>query len=206
MTPIPLALVSIDNALVSSAKAGNTKAFRELVDRHKQMVHRFIFRLCQNAELSEEMTQEVFIKLYQNLDKYDVNRPLKPWLLKIASNSTLTALKKNNPWISLDALAEESPGIEWGRAPGSAPETENDPSLMMERQESAENVHYALKTLDSHYQQILLLRYQEDLAYDDIASILDIPINTVRTWLKRGRDKLKKQLQSANLHPGGHLK
>jgi RNA polymerase sigma-70 factor (ECF subfamily) len=187
-----------DAELITQAVTGDTRAFRQLVERYTPIVYNFVYRMTQNAELSDDMTQEVFVKVFKNLTSFEASRPFKPWLLRIASNTTVSALRKQSGGkseqagsqvVSLDALQEEMPGKEWGGSTRSC----EDPAHQAEVRELGHRVERALYGMESNYRQVLLLRYQEDLSYEEIAETLGVPINTVRTWIKRGRDRLKAQ-------------
>lgn len=181
-----------DSELISQTRSGNEKAFRELVTRYSPIVYNFIYRMTQNTELTQDMTQEVFVKVYKSLHMFDGKRPFKPWVLRIASNATLTELrKKSSLTVSLDALQEETPGKDW--APDARPD--NDPSCRYESSEMSERVLDAIGQMDPNYRQALLLRYTEDLSYEEIAQTMNTPLNTVRTWIKRGRERLKERFR-----------
>lgn len=182
-----VSLVHSDATLIAQVKAGNQRGFRDLVNRYVSLVYAYIYRMTQNAELSDEMTQDVFVKVHKYLHTFDETRPFKPWLLRIAANTTMSALRKQKKTVSLDALQEETPGKEWGAdtQPG------NDPSHLAEVRDLSQQVLAGMQTLAPNYRQVLLLRYSEALSYEEIAQTLEVPVNTIRTWIKRGREKLK---------------
>lgn len=178
-----------DAELVSQVLHGDAEAFASLMNRYLPLVYNYLYRMTKNHEMSEEMSQDAFVKAYQHLDGFDRNRSFKPWILRIASNAAISELRKQSKVVSLDALEEEGG---WGE-----PEdlTQEDPLVRMERAFSAEEVMTALQVLDVKYRQVLLLRYQEELSYEEISQMLHIPLNTIRTWLKRGLEKLRNQLK-----------
>jgi RNA polymerase sigma-70 factor (ECF subfamily) len=178
-----------DADLVELSLRGNEKAFRQLMQRYLPLVYNYLYRMTQNHEVSEEMAQEAFVKAYHKLKSFDRNRAFKPWLLRIASNATLTELRKQSKVVSLNALEEE--GV-WGEAEH---QPEEDLVVSLERKLSTEEVMKAMDRLDERYRRVLLLRYQQDLSYDDIAVTLNVPLNTVRTWIKRGLEKLKNEVK-----------
>lgn len=196
MPPVPIHQDTTDAELIALTLAGQDKAFRQLVNRYLSLVFNFTYRMTQNHELSEEMTQETFVKAYNSLKSFDRARPFKPWLLRIASNSTITALRRQSKVVSLSALMEENA---WNEADYQErlldyPAVE-DTLSRLERKLSSETVMKVLDTLDEKYRQVLVLRYTQDLSYEEISETLNIPLNTVRTWIKRGLDRLKSQVK-----------
>jgi RNA polymerase sigma-70 factor (ECF subfamily) len=174
-----------DSALIDRTLCGDQKAFSQLMQRYLQTVYNYLYRMTQNHELSEEIAQEAFVKAYQNLKNFDRQRPFKPWILRIASNAAISQLRKQSKLVSLNAMEEEGT---WTEAQH---QTADDVVVQLERKLSTEEVLKALQTLDDKYRQALLLRYQQDLSYEAVAETLGIPLNTVRTWIKRGTEKLK---------------
>lgn len=180
-----------DAELAASAARGDQKAFGKLVNRYLPLVYNTLYRMTQNHELSEEMAQEAFLKAYNHLDSFDLERGnFKPWILRIATNATISELRKQSKVVSLNALEEAG---NWGEADH---QTEEDIETALERRLSSQEAMQALQKLDVKYRQVLILRYQNELSYEEIAQALNIPINTVRTWIKRGLEKLKTQVKN----------
>lgn len=175
--------------LIALAANGDAKAFRVLVNQYLPLVYNYLFRMTQNHELSEEMAQEAFVKAYQNLKTFDRTRAFKPWLLRIATNATLSELRKQKKVVSLNALEEE------GSFHEADYQSTEDITLQLERQLTHEEVQQAITQLASKYRQVLLMRYQQELSYEEIADAMQIPLNTTRTWLKRGLEKLKQAVK-----------
>lgn len=178
-----------DAELAAGALEGDSKAFRTLVQRHLSMVYNYLYRMTRNHELSEEIAQETFMKAYQHLRNFDRTRRLRPWLLRIASNSAISALRRQGREVSLNALEDEG---YWGEADH---QPVDDMLVRLERKWSVEEVLKSLDQLNEKYRNVLLLRYQQELSYEEISIALDMPLNTVRTWIRRGLEKLKYELK-----------
>ena len=186
----PVTQQQVDDArLIALSIEGDDRAFRDLMTRYLALVFNFIYRMTHNHELAEEMTQETFVKAYNHLKTFDQARPFKPWLLRIASNTTVTALRKQSKVVSLNAMMEEG---SWNEAEH---QTGEDIPTRLEHKLSNEELMKVLGQMDEKYRQVLILRYTHDLSYDEIAESLNIPLNTVRTWIKRGLDRLKAQVK-----------
>lgn len=183
-----------DAELVASSRNGDARAFARLVNRYLPMVYNTLYRMTQNHELSEEMAQEAFVKAYSHLDSFDLERgSFKPWILRIATNAAVSELRKQSKVISLNALEESG---NWGESEHQVGETMES---ILERRLSSEEVMQALQKLDAKYRQALILRYQNDLSYEEVAQAMNIPLNTVRTWIKRGLEKLKNEVKEMAL-------
>jgi RNA polymerase sigma-70 factor (ECF subfamily) len=165
---------------------GQSKAFRLLMERYLPLVYNHLYRMTQNHELSEEMTQDAFVKVYTHLASFDTERSFKPWLLRIASNAAISALRKHaNRTVSLSEM-EENTGFD----PPSG-HAGDDPAMALEEQFTSEVVLAEVGKLDEKYRIPILLRYQADYKYEEVAEATGLPLNTVRTRLKRGLEKLK---------------
>jgi RNA polymerase sigma-70 factor (ECF subfamily) len=190
----PVQLQPSDTDLVTLSLRGDQKAFRQLVNRYLPLVYNYLYRMTQNHEISEEMAQEAFVKAYKNLKSFDQSRSFKPWLLRIASNAAISELRKQSKVVSLNALEEEG---YWGEADH---QPTDDIVVRLERKLSHDEVLNVLNQMDEKYRQVLLLRYQQELSYEEISQALGIPLNTVRTWIKRGLDKLKNDVKEMALY------
>jgi RNA polymerase sigma-70 factor (ECF subfamily) len=183
-----------DSELIESSLFGDQKAFGQLVNRYLPQVYNFLYRMTQNADTSEEIAQEAFVKAFRNIKSFDRSRPFRPWILRIASNAAISELRKQSKLVSLNALEEEGA---WGEADH---QKDEDIVVSLERKLSSEEVMKVMEQLDVKYRQVLLLRYQQELSYEEIAQALEIPLNTVRTWIKRGLEKLKNEVKEMALY------
>lgn len=193
ITQPPTVLQPGDAELVERAVQGDEKAFSTLVNRYLSLVYNYLYRMTQNHEVSEEMAQEAFVKAYRNLKSFDRNRSFKPWILRIASNAAISQMRKQSRVVSLNAMQEDGAWDE------SQHQQAEDIVVQLERKLSSEEVMKALENLDEKYRQAILLRYQQELSYEEIADALGIPLNTVRTWIKRGMDKLRNEVKEMAL-------
>lgn len=181
---------------IRDVASGDARAFRVIVDLYAPLVFNFIFQMTQDATHTEDLVQETFLKVYQNLARYDRRRAFRPWLLKIASNTTLSSFRKRNvrdasQVVNLDDMQD---------ATGYEPQAREETDLDVERRMTSEEVLKLIAQLKPNYRQALLLRFVHELSYEEVAEALDIPVNTVRTWIKRGREQLI-ALATPLIHP-----
>ena len=161
--------------LITLARDGDQKAFRELVHRYQSRVRNLMHRLSSQEHLAEDLAQQVFVTLWQKLKSMrDVNA-FTGWLRKIAVNTWLQHVRKNDPL----AVSEEMSGAE-----AQPPET---PGLGMD-------LHTALEQLSAQNRLCVVLSYQEGMSHGEIAEMTNLPLGTVKSNIKRGGEQLKQLL------------
>ena len=178
-----------DAALVAACRRGTPGALEQLVARFQSDVFGVVLRLVHDREVALELTNAVFYKVYQNLDSYDPARPLRPWLLRIATNEALNWLRSRRRERE-QVLGSEASEIAFTQLPAG-----DDPEAAALASERREQVRAALARLPAHYRLILTLRFFGDLSYLEIAQQTGQDANTVGVQLLRARQLLKRELQ-----------
>lgn len=148
-----------------------------------------IVRMVRDRSLAEDLTQETFVKAYRNLAAYDAERKLSSWLFKIAHNATIDHLRRREvETVPLDASPddEERPGLDRRLADPA----ERGPDLAVGRGELARALEAAVGSLRPEYREVVLMRFAEDLSYQEIAEATGLPLGTVKTHLHRARKEL----------------
>ena len=181
-----------DEELIGRAQRGDTAAFGDLVRRHQDRVYNLAYRMTSDRDLAADVTQDAFMRAFRSLPKLRETQRFSSWLLKIVSNLSLDALHHKGT-VSLDALLEE--GDEH------LPISGYDPVDTLEGVLTDEAIAAALEKVAPVYRQVLVLRHIEDLPYEKIAEILEIPLGTVKTRLFRGREQLRQFLTQGGLVP-----
>jgi RNA polymerase sigma-70 factor, ECF subfamily len=183
-----------DEELAAAAAGGSEEAFRALVERFERPVHALLLRIVRRADVAEELAQDAFVKAWRALGRFDPTRKFSSWLFKIAHNTALDALRRRGEeTLSLDAPVggSETP-----------PELPADPRAedALERltsREAARALERAIAELRPAYREILLLRFAEELSYDEIAEITGAPLGTVKVHLFRARRELARRMAEA---------
>lgn len=176
------AFVVDDAAIIRQVLSGNHQQFSILVRRYQEPLTHFLRGILKNDQEALDCAQEAFISAYQNLWRYSDQYTFRAWLYRIAHNKAIDLLRKRRrevPLTSEDYLI----------TPCAGPEEE-----WLTREEAA-SIRNALDSLPEHYRQVLYLRYHQDLAYEEIAQALDIPLSRVKTHIHRGKAKLKQELE-----------
>jgi RNA polymerase sigma-70 factor (ECF subfamily) len=163
-----------DAELAGQAMAGSEHASRELVRRYERPVFNLIVRMVRDPALAEDLAQESFVKMFAHLSSYDSHYRFASWLLKIAHNTAIDYLRRPRPAaVSLDD------GDEQGRM-HLEDDSEPSPVELLEHKELADALDAAIGQLRPEYRKVVVLRFQEDLSYEEIADVLDLPIGTGR--------------------------
>ncbi len=177
-----------DAELVAAHLRGDASAFAELVSRYTGPIYNLALRLTGDEGEAENVTQETFLRAYTALPHSRTDLPFKPWLFQIGVNLCRDLARKKRP----TAFANlENDGAE----PEEAIEDETPlPSDQVEEHELERALAAAVAALPVIYRTVVTLRYTEEMSYEDIAAVLKLPVNTVRTHLFRAKAMLHKSL------------
>ena len=183
--------------LVRRCIAGDSAAWEELVERYHRRVYNICYRFAGSASDAEDLTQEVFIKIYRTLATYDVERgAFTTWMTTITRNLLVDHFRKTKQerrTDSLDAIpADEADAVPMSeRIPDQAP----GPEAQARSREAGEAVQEALQRLSPELRETVILRDLQDMDYRDIATVLKVPEGTVKSRINRGRAELARLLQ-----------
>lgn len=170
--------------LVRSAKKGDRQSLQKLIELHLHIVERFAFQIGVSRNDVEDVTQEVFIRVFRFLHQYS-GKTFTTWLYKITLNVARDYFKKlNREKAKAEKIFEQT-----------SPFERDIEQNIFEKEEDAE-LHVLIQQLDEKYKIPLVLFYFHDKKIEDIAHILSLPVSTVKTRLSRARLQLKKQLQT----------
>lgn len=192
---IPIDLETVTEArLVSQALAGAQPAFEQIVRRYQRPVINFVARVTGDRASAEDLAQETFIKAFRALPTFDTTRRFSSWLLRIAHNTAVDALRraKGQP-VAIGALRNADGGPPEPPAPA-AP----DP---VEQHDLGRALDAALSRIRPEYRAAVVLRYHESLSYEEIGAVLQLPEATARTYVHRARKELAALLGAAGWDP-----
>jgi RNA polymerase sigma-70 factor (ECF subfamily) len=182
-----------DQELVDRALRGEQQAYRALVTRYERAVYNLLVRMLRDPALAEDLAQDTFVRAFSHLTAFDSRYKFSNWLLRIAHNAAIDAIRRRGPTL----LPLE--GDEGGASPVetiAAPRGE-DGLLRVERQDLGRALEAAMARLRPEYRRVLVLRYQEDLGYDEIVQITGLPLGTVKSFLHRARAELARLMTAA---------
>lgn len=186
-----------DILLIERCKKGDESAYRALLKKYENSVHSICYRMVRNTEEARDIAQDVFVKVFNMLDRYNPHYAFSSWLFKITANLCIDSIRKRRAsFISFDEPVQQEEGSipRQFESPGRNPE-----EVVIDRQHGS-MVSEAIETLPEHYRIIILLRHQEQLAYEEIAEQLQIPLGTVKARIHRAREMLKNRLRRMGVH------
>jgi RNA polymerase sigma-70 factor (ECF subfamily) len=170
---------------VLQAQQGNDEAFTRLVEEHQTHVYNLCYRMLGEPEAAEDAAQETFLRAYQNLHRYDRNRPFATWLLSIGAHYCIDRLRRRKLSVfSIDEENEDGTSFEVRDAASPDPEAES-----VKREDRA-RLHVLLKDLDPTDRAAIIMRYWYDASEIEIAEALNLTVSAVKSRLHRARRAL----------------
>lgn len=170
---------------------GDEKAFDELVRRYMDSVISYLYKFTGDYNISDDIAQESFIRLYRYKDRYDKNSKFSPWFYSIVINRAKSAMhiKTDQDHISLnDMNNEEIDKIDHVSDPSDNDDLEEYEYL---NEVKIEYIKKAFEVIDPLYKEVIILRFMKEMEYEMIAEILKIPVGTVKSRISRGRSQIK---------------
>jgi len=177
-----------DRALVARILRGERDRFTDLVRRYEKRVINYVYRITHRYEEAHDLTQEIFVKVYVAIDRYDPKYQFSTWLFRIAQNSAIDALRKK----SVIEVPIARPATEDGNqkerefADGGV-----SPYRALKNKELSAAIDRAVRDLPPDYRELIQLRHFAELSYEEIATMKKLPLGTVKNKLFRARNLLK---------------
>jgi RNA polymerase sigma-70 factor (ECF subfamily) len=178
----------INPQIITEAQKGSVMAFETILFRYEKPIYAYAYRLVGHRQDAEDVTQQTFIKFYKNLYRVDPTGDVNSWLYKIATNTAYDWLRKKNRSSELYILEESM-------AKGWEPASDTDLDRDLEKLELKEDMALAISKIQPKYRSVIILYYYQDFSYHEIAEILSVPLNTVRTYLYRAKLSLKEAVK-----------
>lgn len=172
-----------DAQIIERVRKGEINLFTELVQRYQNKLFAYVYKIVNHKEEAEDIIQEVFIKVYKNLNSFEADKKFSSWIYRISHNETINFLKKFKKGTVLyyegdDYLLKSL-------------KTETNLIKELINLEDDQKLKKALQKLPAKYKEVIILKYLEDKSYEEIALILQKPINTVGTLINRAKSQLK---------------
>lgn len=177
--------LSDEDTLITRSIDGDHDAFAQLMKRYEGAVFNLAYRMLGNAHEAEDASQEIFLRVYTNLARFDQERKFSTWLLSIGSNYCIDRLRRRRfAWLTINDTVLTMP------SPAKGPER-----TAIEREER-DAVQRALLRLPPAYREVAVLRYWNDLSYEEICQVTGLPESTIKTRLHRARRMLADALRA----------
>lgn len=181
-----------DVELIAAVLKGSQDEYGDLVERYQGRLVNYLFRLLRNYEEARDLAQEVFLKVYRALDRYDSKYKFSTWLFRVAQNAAIDKIRKRRlQLVSMDRTGDgDGEGRTW-EFPSDSPGPYRD----LRNRERGESIQEAIDQLPWEYRELIVLRHYGELSYDEIATLKRMPLGTVKNKLFRGRQMLKEKLR-----------
>lgn len=176
-----------DEELVKRHLNGDEQAFNELVERYSSSIYNLAYRILLDRAEAEDIVQDTFLRAYLALPHSDSERPFRPWVITIALNACRSALRKKRPLLFAEVTPQDEDEDEFIET---LPAEIESPAEVMETEELESLLRQAIAGLPEEERMILTLRYNENLSYEQIGELLQIPAGTVGTHLYRAKRHL----------------
>ena len=184
-------------ALIRRCIAGDAAAWEEIVERYHRRIYNICYRFAGSGDDAQDLTQEVFIKMYRTLNTYDVERAaFMTWVTTVTRNLLVDHFRKTKHDRMTDSL--DAPVSEHEDAMPLSDKIEDrslPPDARVQSRETRESVHQALQKLSPELREAVILRDLQDMDYREIATVLRVPEGTVKSRINRGRAELARLLQ-----------
>jgi RNA polymerase sigma-70 factor (ECF subfamily) len=183
------AMESEASAIARGLRRRDPDLLDRLIEQYQHRLLRYLIYLSGNRELAEDLFQETWIRVMERGHQYDGQHEFSTWLYAIARNLTIDYLRKKSP-VSLDGLMEDE-----DRAPYEPPDPRPMAWEVVEQHQQAERINLALVGIPAEYREAIVLRFQDELALDEIAAVTGAPLGTVKSRLYRGLNMLMGRLE-----------
>ena len=183
-----------DDELVQKYRNGDTEAFNCLVERYGNLLYNFIFRMLRNRAESEDILQEVFLRVIRNIQRYKMKGRFRSWIFTIANRLTITELRRKSrrKISSLEEYAERKQ--EKMERLGILADTKNLPDSAVEEKELKEKLNEAINSLPFEQKQVLVMRHFSGLSFKEIAGVVGCPLNTALGRMYYALRNMRKKL------------
>jgi RNA polymerase sigma-70 factor, ECF subfamily len=178
-----------DQQLIDLAREGDNQALRDLIVRYSTPVYNLAYRFARNQADAEDITQDVFIKVWRKMYTYDEEKSFKTWVLAIARNASLDWLKKRRP-VAFSAINRDNQLPIEDTIEDAEPLADAELDALLRRS----YIKKAAEELSPDYQAVLTLRHNENLTFQEIALVMNESIDTIKSRYRRAIGLLKKRL------------
>lgn len=179
-----------DQVLIKKILKGKKSSFEELMRKYNKKIYGYIFRMVRNEEVSIELTQDFFIKIFKVLHKYNFEYKFSTWAYRICYNMVIDHVRKNQT--PVDSLDDES--VSQKQMMDSENYVSEDGFVNLARHEMNDYVWKVVDGIPPKYRELILLRYLQGLKYDEIADVTGLPVGTVKNRIFKAKDILKTEI------------
>jgi len=181
-----------DQRLITKMLEGDKSSFEELMRKYNKKIYNFIIRMVRNEESAVELTQDFFIKIYTVIDKYNFEYKFSTWAYRICHNLVIDHIRKNQPQI--DSLDDDS--VTQKELSATENIVREDGFKVLADTELRTYIWSTVDRIPVKFRELILLRYIQDLKYEEIAEIMDLPVGTVKNRIFKAKEILRQEIES----------
>jgi RNA polymerase sigma-70 factor (ECF subfamily) len=179
------------SAIARGLRRRDPELLDRLIEQYQHRLLRYLVHLAGSRELAEDLFQETWIRVLERGHQYDGKHEFSTWLYTVARNLTIDSLRRKTP-VSLDGLMDDDE-----HAPFEPPDTRPTAWDLVQQHEQAGRIQSAMAGIPAEYREAIVLRFQDGLALEEIATVTGAPVGTVKSRLYRGLNKLMARLRGA---------
>jgi len=180
-----------DQVLIKKTLRGERKAYEELMRKYEKKIFSFVIRMVRNEDVAVDLTQDFFFKIYTVMDKYNFEYKFSTWAYRICYNLVIDHIRKNQAQV--DSLDDES--ISPRNLLASDNVSREDGFKSLAREETRDYVWQVVDHIPLKFRELILLRYIQDLKYEEIAEITSLPVGTVKNRIFKAKEILKQEME-----------
>ncbi len=183
-----------ENKLIKKAQKGDADAFEKIISEYQNVVYSIAYRYTDNAEDAADMSQEIFLKMFRNINTFQFKSKLSTWIYRVATNTCIDLVKKtknDRNTYSIDDGYENSDGE---TKYNEIADDSSQPDIAVENGEIRDVINMAISRLSDDYRLVIILRDIQGLSYDEISEIVGCSVGTVKSRISRGRKNLREIL------------
>lgn len=184
-------LLDDDQVLIKKILDGNRSSFEELMKKYNKKIYNFVIRMVRNDEVAIELTQDFFIKIFSVLHKYNFQYKFSTWAYRICYNLVIDHIRKNQAYV--DSLNGDN--ISQKRLVESKIFISEDGFDNLEKDEVKTYLWKTVDQIPMKYRELILMRYLQELKYDEIAEIAGLPVGTVKNRIFKAKELLRKEIE-----------
>ncbi|MDI6807930.1 MAG: sigma-70 family RNA polymerase sigma factor [Candidatus Eisenbacteria bacterium] len=190
-----------DSEIIEGCLKGEEAAFRALLQKYRARVFSIALRIVSNDEDARDIAQETFVRVFKSLSQFDQERSFQNWLFRIAVNLSIDLMRKRKfAFFSLSGNKED------GTKDHDIEDQSPTPDVSYESKAGAERFESLIESLPVKYKTLLVLRYKEELSYQEMAEVMGIPMGTIKARLHRGHRILRRKLETKKARAGTGLR
>jgi RNA polymerase sigma-70 factor (ECF subfamily) len=175
---------------VARLRKGDPEALGALLERYQNRLYRYLLRMVRDPATADDLFQQTWLRVAEKVRQYDARRGFEPWLFRVARNLAIDYLRRYRPESLDEPLPSGESREEYIASPG---ESALDRVLQEER---AARLAEAMQLLSAMYREVLTLRFEEEMKLEEIAEVLEAPLSTVKTRLRRALEDLRRKLET----------